>query len=101
MGGFPSWSEYDARPNMDGRSCRPDRAAPQPRLPRQTVQRCVQRTLAYGPLAALDNRARPGKEPTITPEAEAWLVPLACDKAKDHGIRMSLDDAMRARTLPQ
>src|SRR5438477_1116505 len=34
---------------------------------------------------ALDDRPRPGKEPTITPEAKAWLVSLACDKAKDHG----------------
>ena len=51
----------------------------------QTVQRCVERAVAYGPLAALDDRARPGKEPTITPEAKAWLVSLACDKAKDHG----------------
>jgi transposase len=51
----------------------------------QTVQRCVERALADGPLAALDDRPRPGKEPTITPEAKAWLVSLACDKAKDHG----------------
>ena len=51
----------------------------------QTVQRCVERALAYGALAALDDRPRPGKEPTITPEAKAWLVSLACDKAKEHG----------------
>jgi transposase len=51
----------------------------------QTVQRCVERALAYGALAALEDRPRPGKEPTITPEAKAWLVSLACDKAKDHG----------------
>jgi transposase len=51
----------------------------------QTVQRCIERALADGPLAALDDRPRPGKEPTITPEAKAWLVSLACDKAKDHG----------------
>src|SRR3974377_214474 len=51
----------------------------------QTVQRWVEGAVAYGPLAALDDRARPGKEPTITPEAKAWLVSLACDKAKDHG----------------
>ena len=51
----------------------------------QTVQRCVERALAYGPMAALDDRTRPGKEPTITPEAKTWLVSLACDKAKDHG----------------
>ena len=30
----------------------------------QTVQRCVERALAYGALAALDDRPRPGKEPT-------------------------------------
>src|SRR5260370_37251782 len=51
----------------------------------QTVQRCIERALAHGPLMALDDRPRPGKEPTITPEAKAWLVSLACDKAKDHG----------------
>ena len=51
----------------------------------QTVQRCVERAVAYGPLAALDDRPRPGKEPTITPEAKTWLVSLACDKAKEHG----------------
>src|SRR5271165_5049686 len=51
----------------------------------QTVQRCVERALAYGPMAALDDRARPGKEPTITAEAKAWLVSLACRKAKDLG----------------
>jgi transposase len=51
----------------------------------QTVQRCVERALAYGPIAALDDRARPGREPTMTPEAKAWLVSLACHKAKDLG----------------
>src|SRR6266436_2007952 len=51
----------------------------------QTVERCVERALAHGPLAALDDRPHPGKEPTITPEAKAWLVSLACDKAKEHG----------------
>src|SRR5499425_2813339 len=51
----------------------------------QTVQRCVERAVAYGALAALDDRPRPGKEPVITPEAKAWLVSLACDKAREHG----------------
>jgi transposase len=51
----------------------------------QTVQRCVERAVASGSLAALDDRPRPSKEPTITPEAKAWLVSLACDKAKEHG----------------
>jgi transposase len=51
----------------------------------QTVQRCVERAAAYGALAALDDRPRPGKEPVITPEAKAWLVSLACEKPKEHG----------------
>ena len=66
----------------------------------QTVQRCVERALAYGALAALDDRPRPGKEPTITPEAKAWLVSLACDKAKEHGYPHELcgPSCARART---
>ncbi len=45
----------------------------------------VERALAYGAMAALDDCPRPGKEPTITVEAQAWLVSLACRKAKDLG----------------
>jgi len=51
----------------------------------QTVQRCIERAAALGPLAALDDSARPGKMATITPEAKAWFVSLACQKAKDFG----------------
>jgi hypothetical protein len=51
----------------------------------QTVQRCVERAVAYGPLSALADRPRPGKEPTITSAAKAWLVDLACRKAKELG----------------
>jgi transposase len=36
-------------------------------------------------MAALDDRPRPGREPLITLEAKAWLVSLACRKAKDLG----------------
>ena len=54
-------------------------------LHHQTVQRCVERAVAEGPLAALDDRPRPGRVPTITLEAKAWLVSLACRKAKDLG----------------
>ena len=49
----------------------------------QTVQRCVERAVAEGPMAALDDRPRPGKELMITLEAKAWLVSLACRKAKN------------------
>ena len=53
-------------------------------LHHQTVQ-CVERAVVEGPMAALDDRPRPGREPTITLEAKAWLVSLACRKAKDLG----------------
>ncbi len=51
----------------------------------QTAQRCVERALAYGPMAALDDRPRLGKEPTISAEAKAWVADLACRKAKELG----------------
>src|SRR5947207_6355759 len=54
-------------------------------LHHQTVQRCVERAVAEGPMAVLDDRPRPGKEPTITAEAKAWLLDLACRKAKELG----------------
>src|SRR3989442_13827450 len=52
-------------------------------LDHQTVQRCVERAVVEGPMAALDDRPRPGKEPTITIEAKAWLTSLACRKRKE------------------
>ena len=54
-------------------------------LHHQTVQRCVERAVVEGPMAALDDRPRPGREPTITMEAKAWLTSLACRKAKELG----------------
>jgi transposase len=59
-------------------------------LHHQTVQRCVERAVAEGPMAALDDRPRPGREPTITIEAKAWLVDLACCKAKEFGCPQEL-----------
>src|SRR6202043_1982302 len=47
----------------------------------QTVQRCADRPVGEGRMAALDDRPRPGREPTITLAARAWLVSLACRKA--------------------
>ena len=51
----------------------------------QTVQRCVARAMTDGALAALEDRARPGREPVITQQARAWLIDLACRKAKELG----------------
>jgi hypothetical protein len=53
-------------------------------LHHQTVQRCVERA-AEGPMAALNDPPRPGREPTITLEAKAWLTSLSCRKAKELG----------------
>jgi len=51
----------------------------------QTVQRCVDRAAVEGVAAALDDLPRPGTPPSITGEAKAWLVSLACRKAKELG----------------
>jgi transposase len=51
----------------------------------QTVQRCIERALSCGPIAALDDRPRSGREPTINAEAKAFVVDLACRKAKELG----------------
>ena len=50
-----------------------------------TVQRCVRRAVRLGVMAGLDDSPRPGKAPQITDEAKAWLVSLACQKARDLG----------------
>ena len=51
----------------------------------QTVQRCLDRAVRFGVMAALDDSPRPGKEPTITDAARAWVVSLACQKPKEMG----------------
>ena len=55
----------------------------------QKVERCVERALADGPLAALDDRLHPGREPTITPEAKAWLVSRHATRPRITAIRTS------------
>ena len=54
-------------------------------LHHQTAQRCIERAVVEGPMVALDDRLRRGREPKITLEARAWLVSLACRKANDLG----------------
>ncbi len=62
----------------------------------QTVQRCVERAQACGPLAALEDRPRPGREAMITADAKAWVVDLACRKAKELGYPHELWTTRRA-----
>ena len=51
----------------------------------QTVERCLRRAQRLGLMSALDDSARPGREPVITDEARTFIVDLACRKAKDFG----------------
>jgi len=51
----------------------------------QTVLRCLDRAVRFGVMAALEDSPRPGKAAAITDEARAWLVSLACQKAKELG----------------
>src|SRR6516165_7853956 len=46
----------------------------------QTVQRCVERALAYGPTAALDDRPRPGKEPTPAARPKNSAIRTNCGR---------------------
>jgi transposase len=54
-------------------------------MSRSAVNRVVNRALEIGAVAALDDRARPGRPSSLTAEARAWLVALACQKPKDLG----------------
>ena len=51
----------------------------------QTVERCLRRAQEFGIMAALDDSPRPGRDRTITSEARAFVVDLACRKPKDLG----------------
>src|SRR4029077_10753443 len=62
-------------------------------LHHQTVQRCVERAVVEGPMAALDDRPRPGREPTITLEAKAWLVVAIISYAGQPGIQATPNTA--------
>jgi hypothetical protein len=71
------------------------------RLHHQTVQRCVERAVVEGPIAALDDRPRSGRARTITLVAKAWLASLTCRKAKElgypHELRTTRLLALHAR----
>jgi hypothetical protein len=56
-----------------------------PGLHHQTVQRCVERALACGPLTALDDRPGPRKEPTIYTRGKSVVGISGLRQGKDHG----------------
>ncbi len=55
------------------------------RMTRKSVAKWINRALAVGPSAALKDAYHRPKEPSITEEARAWVVSLACIKPKDLG----------------
>jgi transposase len=57
---------------------------------RPKIERCVDKALQIGPLAALADLPGRGKPAAITSEARAWLVSLACQKPKDLGYAAEL-----------
>lgn len=57
---------------------------------RPKVERCVDKALQIGALAALDDLPRSGKPPEITAEANAWVISLACQKPKELGYSYEL-----------
>jgi len=64
--------------------------AAEARASRDSVYKWVDRALALGPTAALDDKYHRPKEPTITPAAKAWVIELACTKPKDLGYAAEL-----------
>src|SRR3974377_1506479 len=51
-------------------------------LHHQTVQRCVERAVVEGPMAALDDRPRPGRAPNSPRARHAWLGSVAVPEAQ-------------------
>ena len=49
------------------------------------VKRCLDRVPEVGPVAALNDQPRSGRKTTITADARAWLVALACQKPTELG----------------
>ena len=57
---------------------------------RDTIYKCIDKALEMGVERALKDLYHSPKEPTITMEAKAWLVNIACSKPKDFGMAAEL-----------
>jgi transposase len=55
------------------------------KLSRPTIYKCIDKALAAGIETGLKDKYHRPKEPSITAEAKAWVVNLACSKPKEHG----------------
>jgi transposase len=57
---------------------------------RPKVERCIAKALQLGVRAALQDLPGRGRRPTLTAEAKAWVVSLACQKPKELGYAQEL-----------
>ncbi|MCL0098134.1 IS630 family transposase [Dehalococcoidia bacterium] len=57
---------------------------------RPKVERCLNKALECGVMTALNDLPRQGRTPSITPEAKAWVISIACTKPKDVGYASEL-----------
>ena len=57
---------------------------------RPTIYKCIDKALAAGVEAGLEDRYHRPKEPVITEESKAWVLSLACTKPKEHGLAAEL-----------
>jgi len=57
---------------------------------RPRVERCLNKALEMGAMAALKDLPGRGRAPVITDEARAWVTSLACQKPKDLGYSYEL-----------
>lgn len=62
----------------------------QVKVSRPSIYKCIDKALAAGPAAGLKDHYHRPFDPTITVEAKAWVVNLACTKPKDHGLAAEL-----------
>ncbi len=60
------------------------------KVARDTVYKCIDKTLAMGWESALKDLYHRPKEPTITMEGKAWLINIACTKPKELGMAAEL-----------
>lgn len=60
------------------------------RTNRPRVERTINRALQVGVLASLEDLPRSGKPRSVSAEARAWLVSVACQKPKDLGYSLEL-----------
>lgn len=57
---------------------------------RPKVERCINKALEWGAMAALEDLPGRGKPAMITPEARTWVLALACQKPKELGYSLEL-----------